>query len=104
MCHIFVKRKGVLTLPSNEEIKRKFSSNPDGAGIALSAEDGTEVHWAKGIMRLDELIKKVELLRELPLEKYAIAIHLRLSTIGGRQPRLCHPFPVGIGDDLYPLV
>jgi len=82
MCVIFVAEKSRI---KQEEIKEAWVCNSDGAGVAYRA--GGMVHWNKGL----NLEQSLRLAATLPLP---YMLHLRYATVGGKDPRLCHPFPI----------
>lgn len=91
MCIAIVKNKGQF-IPTEEELRKCFSTNKDGAGIAWM-EDGV-CKWVKGLMNIDDFLKK---LNEIPDLKETIAMfHFRIATHGDDSVKqgLTHPFPV----------
>lgn len=89
MCVIAYKKKGV-DAPSVEDIKDMFAVNPDGAGFAWS--DGHVVHYEKGFMNVDDLLKRL-----MPLSQWKnkeLAIHFRIGTAGKNDQATCHPFKI----------
>ena len=87
-------------LPSKDTLKKCFEHNPDGAGYMLPIIDdnGTsKVLIRKGLMTFDAFLKSLT----SAFKKYAIdpiatpiVMHFRISTQGGVQKGLCHPYPV----------
>jgi len=70
--------------PTRRVLELGASRNPHGAGIAW-VEDG-KVKWKKGL-KLEELFNYED-------KTGPGLVHFRLSTVGGDNPLLCHPFPV----------
>lgn len=83
MCVILVCPETVR--PSPEVLYACHEANPHGAGVAW--REGGRVRWQKNLTT-GEL---VTLLRQLEGE---VVIHFRWASVGGVDPRLCHPFPV----------
>ncbi|MBE2180163.1 MAG: hypothetical protein IAE97_06795 [Chthoniobacterales bacterium] len=86
MCVILVCPPQVR--PDLDVLKACHAANPHGAGIGWR-QDGA-VHWKKnlGPEQLAGLIGKLE---------GEIVLHFRWASVGGVDPRLCHPFPVDRG-------
>jgi len=89
MCVICIKKKGVR-MPTESEIKDMWARNPDGAGF-MYARDG-ELHIDKGYMSLPAFMEALEA-AEIK-ESEPLILHFRISTQGGVNPGMCHPFPV----------
>jgi hypothetical protein len=83
MCVILVCPENVR--PKPEVLYACHEANPHGAGVAW--RKGGRVRWEKSLGP-GQLLK---LLRELNGE---IVIHFRWASVGGVDPRLCHPFPI----------
>jgi hypothetical protein len=83
MCVILVCPENVR--PSSRVLYACHDANPHGAGVAWR-ENG-KVRWVKNLGPG----KVMFLLKELPGE---VVIHFRWASVGGVDPRLCHPFPV----------
>ena len=81
MCVIIVAQK---RLPNEEDLRRAWSRNDDGAGVAW-VEKG-KVRWVKGLMTLKEVIEV------LPKVKTPCVWHFRSATHGGVSQALTHPF------------
>jgi hypothetical protein len=75
--------------PKKEILESAEQTNRDGGGFAWT--DGEYVYWEKGMHvtadYIDEQIKKKKI--QLP-----IIVHFRISTHGGTNDQLCHPFPI----------
>ena len=83
MCVILVCPPKVR--PSDEILRACHEANPHGAGVAW--REGNRVHWRKNL--------KVGLVAHLIREFIGeVVIHFRWASVGGVNPRLCHPFPV----------
>lgn len=99
MCVIVYKPNG-NKLPSKDTLKKCFDHNPDGAGYMLPIIDdnGTSrVLIRKGLMTFDAFIQSLN----RAFKRYdvnpistPIIMHFRISTQGGVQKGLCHPYPV----------
>lgn len=99
MCVIVYKPNG-NKLPSKDTLKKCFEHNPDGAGYMLPVinENGApKVLIRKGLMTFEAFIKSLN----SAFKKYTIdpintpiVMHFRISTQGGVQKGLCHPYPV----------
>lgn len=89
MCVIAIKPVGAA-LPNNDTLKTMWEHNPDGAGF-MYAKDG-RVYIQKGFMGLRKFKKA---LREIPdLESLPLVMHFRISTSGGVNREMTHPFPL----------
>ena len=87
MCVIVIKPAGI-EIP-DDIIRRCWRRNPDGAGLAYIEDDGVQIE--KGFMQLNEFLN---FYKSLDLkETFAIA-HFRISTSGGINPGMTHPFPL----------
>ena len=78
MCVILIKRPGVSMPPWNV-LERCFRANPDGAGLAYSANGVVTYH--KGLMTLDAVSDALDALPDVT-EKTLI-LHFRWATHGG---------------------
>ncbi len=76
--------------PSTEILSLGANQNADGAGIAwIKIKNGQPiVAWEKGL-ELSDILKFKDKINGPHL------IHFRLSTIGGKNEKLCHPFAIG---------
>ena len=72
-----------------EKIKRAFEVNSNGAGVMWYDPSGT-VHYIKGFVKVDELIKFWNSLDA----NYPRALHCRIATSGKVSEATCHPFPI----------
>lgn len=89
MCIIIYKPKG-SDMVGKKTLRTCFENNPHGAGYMLS--DGGLVRWEKGFMDFDSLMESLK--KEGNLKDRNVVIHFRITTQGGVQKGLCHPFPV----------
>ena len=89
MCVIMYKPAGV-EMPCADTIRACFEANPHGAGYMLPKRGKVAV--SKGFMDLPSLM--AALASEGDLTDVPVVVHFRITTQGGVQPSLCHPFPV----------
>ena len=89
MCVICVKKKGVR-LPTKAEFASMWARNPHGAGY-MYARNG-KLTIRKGFMSLLDLFASIQ--RESLRETDTVIFHFRISTQGGVNQEMCHPFPV----------
>jgi hypothetical protein len=77
--------------PSLETLRLCDKRNPHGSGIAWI--DNGQVYYLKGLSpeAIDDCLRILE---------GDVVIHFRFATAGGKDTRLCHPFPVT--DDATP--
>lgn len=85
MCVIVVKPKDKRM--SEELIRACWDSNPDGAGVSYVNKGNVIID--KGIMTVDELIKKIN-----KLQNKKLVVHFRYATHGLVDEGNTHPFPV----------
>lgn len=92
MCVILFSPKGTEA-PTEEQIKKAFIKNPDGAGFAYcDKHDHGKVKFEKGFMTVESLIERLK-----PLEQWTdtnLAIHFRIGTAGKNDEKTCHPFRI----------
>ena len=83
MCVILVCPENVR--PKPEVLYACHDANPHGAGVAW--RESGRVRWEKnlGPGQLSKLLRRLE---------GEIIAHFRWASVGGIDPRLCHPFPV----------
>lgn len=89
MC-VIVYKPAASKMPSLDDLRKCFEANPDGAGLMWPGDDGY-VHIRKGLMTWDAFESAV-LSRDFAGKP--VVFHFRISTQGGIQPGLTHPFPV----------
>ncbi len=87
MCVAVVMNPGSQLTP--DEIFKMGNANGDGFGIAW-AEEGVVNWWKTIVYDVDYLTHLVN-----SLAAYPRFVHFRLSTVGGVQVQLCHPFEIG---------
>lgn len=89
MCIIVYKPAGIEN-PSWATLHKCFDYNPDGAGFMYA--EGGKVHINKGFMSWNgfkKAFKPFKNRQDLP-----IVCHFRITTHGGTEKGLCHPFPL----------
>lgn len=94
MCVIVYKPIG-KKLPSTKTLKECFEHNPDGAGYMLPINNKAVIH--KGFMNFNDFKEDIEKTirdNKLDVTSTPIVLHFRISTQGGKQAGLCHPFPI----------
>lgn len=94
MCVITYKPAGVK-MPSKSILKKCFDKNPDGAGYMLPLNDKVVIR--KGFMNFDAFYKDIKSTiakNGIDSVKTPIVMHFRISTQGGIQAGLCHPYPI----------
>ena len=94
MCVIVYKPKGI-EMPSQKDLIKCFNCNPDGAGYMLPINDKVVIR--KGFMTFKEFkkdINKVVKDNHIDPTETPIVLHFRISTQGGVQKALCHPYPI----------
>lgn len=87
MCIICISKKGI-NQPSEETMRTMFSRNSHGAGYMVARNGRVEIH--KGFMTFNEFLGAVQ--REHFTKDDAVVYHFRISTQGGVNPEMCHPF------------
>lgn len=94
MCVILYKPTGIK-MPSRKDLKACFKANKDGAGYMLPFNDKVVIR--KGFMTYEafenDLINFVKTNKVDPI-KTPIICHFRISTQGGVNAPLCHPYPI----------
>ena len=94
MCVILYKPIG-KKLPNTKVLKQCFDTNSHGAGYMLPINNNVVIR--KGFMKFEDFkndIMKTFSDYNLDIEKTPVVIHFRISTQGGTQPELCHPYPI----------
>ena len=89
MCIIVYKPTGTEN-PSWETLHNCFNNNSDGAGFMYA--ENNRVYFEKGFMSwksFKRAFKPFKNRTDLP-----IVIHFRITTHGGTEKGLCHPFPL----------
>lgn len=87
MCIVCVSKKGIIQ-PDESTIRTMFARNSDGAGYMVARDDKVIIH--KGFMDVEEFIGAIN--RERFTKDDAVVYHFRISTQGGVNPEMCHPF------------
>lgn len=90
MCVIVFSPKGVAP-PTDEQIKKMWEHNPDGAGYAYVGRGG-KVVYRKGFMKLEDLLKDLGDTERFKNTNFAV--HFRIGTSGKKDEKTCHPFPL----------
>lgn len=90
MCVICISPKGVRQ-PNKKEFEMMFKANPDGAGYMFINNDNlVEIH--KGFMNLKDFMREIEGRKFTKSD--VVIYHFRISTQGGVNPYMTHPFPL----------
>lgn len=92
MCIAIYKKSGIKA-PSNDILKRCFNKNPQGAGYMYVDKSIDKVIIRKGFMNFNEFINDYKSTIKNPFD-IDIVYHFRISTQGGINKELCHPFPL----------
>lgn len=79
-----------------ETLKRCFIKNPDGSGIMVALGDKVVIRkgfmtWKLFQVGYRKLLKDYDI---KDIDKYSVVYHFRITTQGGVQAPLCHPYPV----------
>lgn len=92
MCIAITKPIGV-DLPSDEILKTCFYNNNDGGGFAFN--DNGEVVIKKGYMKLEDFLSAIHSAdKKYNLKDRGMLIHTRITTHGGTNASMTHPFPI----------
>lgn len=91
MCIIAIKPSGVA-MPTKGILRRCWTGNSDGAGIAYKRSGENRVSIAKGFMKIKTLLNALDTLN-FGVEDEVI-IHFRFATHGLADAGNCHPFPL----------
>ena len=89
MCIICFKPSGAA-MPTKETLATCYAYNPDGAGYAIKRHNSNSVYFKKGFFDFEELYNA--LLAENIEKSDIVAVHFRIATNGGLEPKNCHPF------------
>ena len=89
MCVIAVSPKGIRQ-PSEAELREMWENNPHGGGYMLVRKGRVEIH--KGFMEWTDFIRSVR--SERLSASDPCVYHFRISTQGGINAEMTHPFPV----------
>lgn len=90
ICIIAYAPKGV-DIPTTEQLKAMWDTNPDGAGYAYE-DNSHHIVYKKGFMTLESLLKDLE--NPERFKNTNFAIHFRIGTSGKNDAPTCHPFPL----------
>lgn len=77
---------------SEELLRTCFTNNPDGAGFAIRAEGGMQVH--KGFFKIEDFLAAYAAHNVNDLDAL---VHFRITTRGSEDAENCHPFAIGNG-------
>lgn len=92
MCIAIAKPIGV-DIPNDDILTNCFHNNPDGAGFAFNHNN--EVIIRKGYMTLKDFLDAFHKYNEkFDFKNRGVLIHTRITTHGGTNPQMCHPFPI----------
>ncbi len=94
MCIICIKPKGAA-IPSDQVIKTMFAHNPHGAGYMIAKRGRVYIH--KGFMDAESFLSAIH--AERIRKDQTAVLHFRISTQGGVNPGLTHPFPLSASED-----
>ena len=90
MCVICISPKGIRQ-PNKEEFQAMFNANPHGAGYMFINDDAlVEIH--KGFMTFDDFWREIK--GRKFTKRDVVIYHFRISTQGGVNPYMTHPFPL----------
>lgn len=89
MCVIAVSKKGVRQ-PTKAELLSMWKANQDGAGYMFSKNGQVEIH--KGFMSFTDFYRAVR--SESFTKEDSVVYHFRISTQGGINAEMTHPFPL----------
>jgi Glutamine amidotransferases class-II. len=98
MCVIVTKPAG-SPMPPEDIMKHMWETNSDGAGFAYALNN--KVHVEKGFMTYKDLDnalagleKRLKSKANLTLDEVSLLVHFRITTHGGTNKELTHPFPI----------
>lgn len=89
MCVIAISQKG-NRIPTEDEFYTMWKHNPHGAGYMFARGGKVTIH--KGFLVFDDFIRSAR--SEKFTESDSVVFHFRISTQGGINPGLTHPFPL----------
>ena len=90
MCVILYKPNNVA-MPTKDILKTCYDNNPDGAGYMYSNDNNVVIK--KGFMTFNAFYKSLKSTKKL-WNNTPFVIHFRISTQGGVNKQLTHPFPL----------
>ena len=91
MCVIVYKPKGA-DFPSKETLQQCWTKNDDGAGFMFPYKNRVEIR--KGFMTFDDFYNALQETIRLQGKRKAYVMHFRITTQGGVQAKLTHPYPL----------
>lgn len=91
MCIVVYKPQNVA-LPKKSRLQTCFNSNSHGAGYMFST--GECVYIRKGFMTFDDFYTALKKDYDSIGKKQSFVMHFRISTQGGVNANLCHPYPL----------
>ena len=91
MCIIIYKGEG-KPFPPKETMKTCFDNNPDGAGYMLAVNK--KVIIKKGFMTFHHFYSSLKETRKLYGDDVPYVMHFRITTQGGVNKYLTHPYPL----------
>lgn len=89
MCVIAVSKRGA-DQPSERVMREMWDANPHGAGYMFARNGRVYIH--KGFMDVEDFLAAVK--RERFGKDDPVVYHFRISTQGGVNPQMTHPFPL----------
>ena len=89
MCVIAISQKGIRQ-PTKTELMEMWRANPDGGGYMFSRNGRVEIH--KGFMTFTDFYRAVK--SEEFTKADSVVYHFRISTQGGINAEMTHPFPL----------
>lgn len=96
MCIAIACPKGIA-IPDEKILKNCFENNPDGAGFAYNLNGRVVIK--KGFMKEKDFIQAIqEHDKRYNLTRRGVLIHTRITTQGGTNQAMTHPFPI-VGDE-----
>lgn len=91
MCVIALSGEGI-DMPTEENIKKMFKTNPDGAGYAILGFRG-KLLVRKGFMKVEDLLDDLkDVGKRVNLKDHQVALHFRIGTSGHNDAATTHPY------------
>lgn len=94
MC-VIVYKPTKIKLPTEDTLKQCFKTNSDGAGYMLPLNN--KVIIRKGFMTFNDFYNDFQSFTKdnnIDVVNTPIVFHFRITTQGGVQKELCHPYPI----------
>lgn len=92
MCIIVVSPTGI-DIPSEEQLKKCFEYNKDGAGFMYNTTKGVQIH--KGFLTYPKFRKALaKLQKKVDVKECNIVFHFRIATQGYVDRETTHPYPI----------